>query len=352
MYVRPQVLERIGPVAYRIALPPRLAGIHNVFHVSALRRYVFDPSHVIDFTPLEIGEDLRYEERPLRILARETKKLRNRVIPYVKVQWSNHEEREATWEPEKRDLANFHLLSLLSLSRPIVSTVEDFVADVAPRAVRAHVLPGRCEEAGRGCVYAVPVAAPQFIAVEECRNATKFGVLDSRLRDEDSEPKIVIFGAGASDRDETWFIGFGTSRGIHRALTCNFWSRSRQKIVLSQFLRDEYSSWSLIELDRDTLHTRLGSAHECHSGVRLVLLRWCRSCQLDLLSTDQLEWIEPDSRNRAGRVYSQSRGRSHRFLHRLRTRIEARALRVQLFASYTGKISLYTADLSACPGNV
>nr|CAD1827574.1 unnamed protein product [Ananas comosus var. bracteatus] len=58
--------------------------------------------------------------------------------------------------------------------------------------------------------------------------------------------------------------------------------------------------WSLIELDRDTLHTRLGSAHECHSGVRLVLLRWCRSCQLDLLSTDQLVWIEPDSRNGAG----------------------------------------------------
>nr|CAD1832828.1 unnamed protein product [Ananas comosus var. bracteatus] len=57
---------------------------------------------------------------------------------------------------------------------------------------------------------------------------------------------------------------------------------------------------SLFELDRDTLHTRLDSAHECHSGVRLVLSRWCRSCQLDLLSTDQLEWIEPDSRNGAG----------------------------------------------------
>nr|CAD1820340.1 unnamed protein product [Ananas comosus var. bracteatus] len=51
-------------------------------------------------TVVEIGEDLRYEERPVRILARETKELRNRVIPYVKVQWSNHEERETTWEPE------------------------------------------------------------------------------------------------------------------------------------------------------------------------------------------------------------------------------------------------------------
>nr|CAD1818373.1 unnamed protein product [Ananas comosus var. bracteatus] len=95
-----EVMERVGPVAYRIALPPRLAGIHNVFHVSALRRYVFDPSYVIDFTPLEIGEDLRYEERLVRILAREMKELRNLVIPYVKVQWSNHEKLEVTWEPE------------------------------------------------------------------------------------------------------------------------------------------------------------------------------------------------------------------------------------------------------------
>nr|CAD1838710.1 unnamed protein product [Ananas comosus var. bracteatus] len=95
-----EVLERVGPVAYRIALPPRLAGIHDVFHVSALRKYVFGPSDVIDFTPLEIGEDLSYEEQPVRILARESRELRNRVIPFVKVQWSNHEEREATWEPE------------------------------------------------------------------------------------------------------------------------------------------------------------------------------------------------------------------------------------------------------------
>nr|CAD1822938.1 unnamed protein product [Ananas comosus var. bracteatus] len=69
--------------------------------ILSIERYVFDPSHVIDFTPLELGEDLRYEERPVRILARETKELRNRVIPYVKVQWSHHEEHKATWEPEK-----------------------------------------------------------------------------------------------------------------------------------------------------------------------------------------------------------------------------------------------------------
>nr|CAD1834702.1 unnamed protein product [Ananas comosus var. bracteatus] len=95
-----EVLERVGSVAYRIALLLRLAGIHDVFHVSALRRYVFDPLHVIDFTPLELGEDLRYKERPVRILTRETKELRNRIIPYVRVQWSHHKEHEATWELE------------------------------------------------------------------------------------------------------------------------------------------------------------------------------------------------------------------------------------------------------------
>nr|CAD1827978.1 unnamed protein product [Ananas comosus var. bracteatus] len=109
---------------------PRLAGIHDVFHVSALRRYVFDPSHVIDFTPLEIGEDLRYEERPVRILARETKELRNRVIPYVKVQWSNHEEREATWEPKTVMRESYPTRSLPRL--------EDRIrADRARAAVRA-----------------------------------------------------------------------------------------------------------------------------------------------------------------------------------------------------------------------
>nr|CAD1827204.1 unnamed protein product [Ananas comosus var. bracteatus] len=81
------------------------------------------------------------------------------------------------------------------------------------------------------------------------------------------------------------------------------------QVVPDCWVPSELTVDPLIELDRDTLHTRLGSAHECHSGVRLVLSRWCRSCQLDLLSTDQLVWIEPDSRNRAGRVYSQSRGR-------------------------------------------
>lgn len=56
---------------------------------------------MIDFAPLEMSENLTYEERPVQILAREQRVLRNRSIPYVKVLWSNYEEREATWELEE-----------------------------------------------------------------------------------------------------------------------------------------------------------------------------------------------------------------------------------------------------------
>ena len=93
-----EILERIGLVAYRLALPPALTAVHNVFHVSMLRKYTADPSHVIDFEPLPLREDMSYEEYPTRILSRCVKTLRNREISLVKVQWGNHRPEEATWE--------------------------------------------------------------------------------------------------------------------------------------------------------------------------------------------------------------------------------------------------------------
>ncbi|KAL0545979.1 hypothetical protein IC582_015883 [Cucumis melo] len=95
-----EILERIGPVAYRLALPPSLSVVHDVFHVSILRKYMLDPSHVVDYEPLEIDENLSYVERPVEVLAREVKMLRNREIPLVKVLWRNHRVEEATWERE------------------------------------------------------------------------------------------------------------------------------------------------------------------------------------------------------------------------------------------------------------
>nr|AAO45752.1 pol protein [Cucumis melo subsp. melo] len=95
-----EILERIGPVAYRLALPPSLSTVHDVFHVSMLRKYVPDPSHVVDYEPLEIDENLSYVEQPVEVLARGVKTLRNKQIPLVKVLWRNHRVEEATWERE------------------------------------------------------------------------------------------------------------------------------------------------------------------------------------------------------------------------------------------------------------
>ena len=96
-----EVIEKVGPVAYRLALPPKLEKIHTVFHVSMLRRYKSDPSHVASLEINELCPDFTYEEEPVEILAREVKELRNKRIPIVKVLWKNHKMEEATWESEE-----------------------------------------------------------------------------------------------------------------------------------------------------------------------------------------------------------------------------------------------------------
>jgi ribosomal protein L21E len=95
-----EILKRVGEVAYQLALPPALSGVHDVFHVSMLRRYIHDPSHVVDHGSLTIEKNLSYVEEPVRIVDRKDQVLRTRTVPYVKVQWKNHTEREATWELE------------------------------------------------------------------------------------------------------------------------------------------------------------------------------------------------------------------------------------------------------------
>ena len=86
-------------MAYSIALLPNLAAVH-VFHVSMLRKCTPDPAHVIEHETLPLREDLSYEERPYRIWARDTRRLRNKVIPLVKVACGKHRNEEATWEQE------------------------------------------------------------------------------------------------------------------------------------------------------------------------------------------------------------------------------------------------------------
>ncbi|KAL0536281.1 hypothetical protein IC582_025224 [Cucumis melo] len=102
-----EILERIGLVAYRLALPPSFSAVHDVFHVSMLRRYVAYPTHVVDFEPLQVNENLSYEEQSVEILAREVKMLRSRGISLVKVLWRSHGFEEATWEREEDTRARY-----------------------------------------------------------------------------------------------------------------------------------------------------------------------------------------------------------------------------------------------------
>ena len=102
-----EILERVGQVAYRLALPPALSAVHDVFHVSALRRYVSDVTHVLSYEDLVLDETLSYEEQPVKVLDRKDKVLRNKTIPLVKVLWRNSKVEEATWELES-DMRSRH----------------------------------------------------------------------------------------------------------------------------------------------------------------------------------------------------------------------------------------------------
>ena len=91
-----EVLERVGSVAYKIALPPSLCHIHNIFHVSMIRKYIPDPSHIIKYELMEIDKDLSYVEEPTQIIDKKEKILRNRIIPLVKVIWRHYSGEETT----------------------------------------------------------------------------------------------------------------------------------------------------------------------------------------------------------------------------------------------------------------
>ena len=73
-YVGPyEIIERLNPVAYHLDMPVELVHVHNVFHISQLRKYILDPDHTTVSEPIDITEDLVYEERPIQILDRRTK---------------------------------------------------------------------------------------------------------------------------------------------------------------------------------------------------------------------------------------------------------------------------------------
>ncbi|XP_070040955.1 uncharacterized protein [Nicotiana tomentosiformis] len=100
-YVGPfKVLERMGEVAYMLALPTSLSRVYPVFHISMLQKYHEDKSHVFYFNTVQLDENLAYEEELVAILDRQVQKLRSKEIASVKVHLRDQSAEEATWETE------------------------------------------------------------------------------------------------------------------------------------------------------------------------------------------------------------------------------------------------------------
>ena len=95
-----EILERLGTVAYRLALPPNMSGVHEVFHVSMLRKYTPDPAHVVDWGPIEVDTDETFEKGPVCILDSRDQVLRRKTVRLVRVLWRHCGVEESTWERE------------------------------------------------------------------------------------------------------------------------------------------------------------------------------------------------------------------------------------------------------------
>ena len=82
-----EILEKVDTVAYRLALPPSLSGIHDIFHVSMLRKYTQDPTHVVDWGELTVDTDGTFEKGPVLIMDSREQVLQRKTVRLVKVLW-------------------------------------------------------------------------------------------------------------------------------------------------------------------------------------------------------------------------------------------------------------------------
>ena len=105
-----EILERVGTVAYRLALPPSMSGVHEVFHVSMLRRYTPDPAYIVDWGEIEVDTYGTFEEVPVHIMDSRDQILRRKIVRLVKVLWQHRGVEEATWEREDTIRATYPFL--------------------------------------------------------------------------------------------------------------------------------------------------------------------------------------------------------------------------------------------------
>jgi hypothetical protein len=110
-YVGPfKIIDRKGEVAYQLELPPQLLEVHDVFHVSQLKKCLWVPEEKLLMEYLDLGRDLTYSERPIKILNSAERVTHSKVIKMCKVQWGHHTEDEATWEHEEELRADYSKL--------------------------------------------------------------------------------------------------------------------------------------------------------------------------------------------------------------------------------------------------
>ncbi|XP_059295626.1 uncharacterized protein LOC132048964 [Lycium ferocissimum] len=116
-----KIVRRTGKVVYKLKLPSEMAMVHPVFHISMLRLYKPDPSHVLTHEEIEINEVLSYKEEPVQILDRQVRRLRTKYVASVKVLWRNHNTEEENWEAEEDIKKRYpHLFPISGLSGVVV----------------------------------------------------------------------------------------------------------------------------------------------------------------------------------------------------------------------------------------
>ena len=110
-YIRPfEVLERMGIVAYWLAPPPSLSGVHEVFYISMLRKYTPNPAHVVNWGEITFDTDGTFEERLVRTLDSRDQVLQRKIVRLVKVLWRYRGVEEETWECEGTMRATYPFL--------------------------------------------------------------------------------------------------------------------------------------------------------------------------------------------------------------------------------------------------
>ena len=87
-------------MAYRLQLPKTLYAVHNVFHVSQLKKCLQVPNRTVEVMDVALELDLTYSEHPIRVLDQKDRVTRRRTLKFYKIQWNQHTEDEATWETQ------------------------------------------------------------------------------------------------------------------------------------------------------------------------------------------------------------------------------------------------------------